>query len=531
MKEPAMSAQSTLLRFNEKKIDETFARFDQGNKPGVAVAIAIGGIPVYRKGFGLASMELPILLSPTMRMRIGSTTKHFACLAYMLLCEEGIASPDDVVEKHIPEINAVAHGVTMRQLMGHTSGLRDILAITMYLHGTGVRITDKEMIAYYETIDDIDFEPGTSWSYNNGGFMLLTAAIERLTGQTLDEVLQTRIFQPVGMNSTMLRRWDSDFVFNSATLHNINKSGQYTRDYMGMEISGAGGMVSTMDDMLVWLKHMDAPVVGSAQTWRAIREPQLLTSGHSTGYGLGLMTLSYRGVEIVTHGGSVMGGNSQMIKVPSAALDISLAVNRADASAMALTNQIIDLLVDGLQDEEPKSSAEKTTGVYLSPSSGRVVELSVKDDAQLLSVDGGSGLPVQPDEAGILQLPPPYRFLQTCFMADGDTGTLIDFAHKDPMRRVETVSDAKLDPYVGVYRADTIGAKAEIVDSDAGPRLLFTGRYGATCYTLASVTDRIWRATALSSLDGISAVITVDPDGSGFDLSASRLAHVRFTRV
>ena len=67
--------------------------------------------------------------------------------------------------------------------------------------------------------------------------MLLTAAIERLTGQSLDEVLRTRIFQPLGMNDTMLRRWDTDFVPNSATLHMVNSQGHYTRDYMGLEQS------------------------------------------------------------------------------------------------------------------------------------------------------------------------------------------------------------------------------------------------------------------------------------------------------
>jgi len=87
-----MMTQSTVpLAFEERKIDAVFAELDQCQFPGAAVGIAIDGKPVYRKGFGLASMELPVALSPSVRMRIYSTTKHFTCLAYMLLCEEGKA--------------------------------------------------------------------------------------------------------------------------------------------------------------------------------------------------------------------------------------------------------------------------------------------------------------------------------------------------------------------------------------------------------------------------------------------------------
>jgi CubicO group peptidase (beta-lactamase class C family) len=140
-----MASHDILTRFDSTKIDRIFAPLDQCREPGAAVAIAIGGTPVYRRGFGLANMELPILIGPAMRMRIGSITKHVTCLAYMLLCEQGRAGIDDPIEKHVPEIHPIAHGVTMRQLMGHTSGLRDILSISMSVHGTSAVTTDREL--------------------------------------------------------------------------------------------------------------------------------------------------------------------------------------------------------------------------------------------------------------------------------------------------------------------------------------------------------------------------------------------------
>lgn len=126
---------SLAAAFDEGKIDAIFGQVNQCHLPGAAVGIAIGGRPVYRKGFGLASMESPVVLSAATRIRIASVTKHFTCLAYLLLCEEGKADIDDRLGKHLPELHPVTHDVTMRQLMGHTSGLRDAHDIAWQFNG------------------------------------------------------------------------------------------------------------------------------------------------------------------------------------------------------------------------------------------------------------------------------------------------------------------------------------------------------------------------------------------------------------
>ncbi|MGV3481215.1 MAG: serine hydrolase domain-containing protein, partial [Sphingobium sp.] len=366
------------------------------------------------QGLRLANMELPVTLSPTMRMRIGSTSKHFACLAYLLLCEDGRAGLDDAVGVHFPEFHPVARRVTIRQLMGHTSGLRDAVTLCMLVHGTGVPTTEREMLAYYETIGDSDFAPETNWSYNNGAYAILSTAIERISGQSLDSFLEERVFRPVGMNDTMMRRWDTSFVPNSATLHMVDAGGGYTRQYMGMEISGMGGMVSSMDDMLRWLRHMDAPVVGSAETWRLMKAPRTLSNGHGTGYGLGLISALYRGVPTIAHSGGVMGGNSQMIKVPGAGLDISIAANRADVNSIDLANRIIDVCVEGLApvaEAEAEPAGETRTGLFRSSRTGRVVELLAVEDKPFVSVDAAMPFPLKADGDGGFELAPPVDFI------------------------------------------------------------------------------------------------------------------------
>jgi hypothetical protein len=415
--------------------------------------------------------------------------------------------------------------------MGHTSGLRDIFGISMILHGPGVRIADQQLLEYYRTIDDVEFAPGTDWSYSNGGYVLLTAAVERLAGQPLDEVLRARIFQPLGMSNTMLRRWDTDFVPNSATLHMINAQGQYTRNYMGLELTGAGGLVSTMDDMLVWLQHMDAPTIGSARTWQEMLEPHRLANGHATGYGLGLMTGPYRGVEAIMHGGTVMGGSSQMLKVPSAGLDISIAVNRADANASVIADQILDVLVDGLDPLPERANVDPIAGVYVSASSGRVVELSALAGMQFLSLDGAQGLPMEMGHDGVLRLPALLRYLHWSFKPEGAGGRLVEFGNENVMSRIEVRRGAPIATHVGTYRADALSTRAEVTASGDVARLVLQGRYGSATYDLEPLTAQMWRARPLGSFAALSGIVVFDEKRTGFHFTSGRIQRLRFARA
>lgn len=520
-----------LKEFDPKKIDAIFAPFDQCHLPGAAVGIAIDGVPLYRKGFGLANQSLPVLLSPSMRMRIGSTSKHMAALAFMLLCEDGRAAIDDLVGKHLPELNEATRRVTLRQLLGHTSGIRDVLQISMFMHGTAPTISDAQMLEYYRTIDDVDFARGESWSYNNGGYMLVSAVIERITGQTLDEVLSRRIFQPIGMYDTQLHRWDSEFRPNTAALHMVDGKGGYRKGSMGMELTGAGGVVSTMDDMLRWLRHMDSPVVGSAATWQLIKTPQKLTNGSLTGYGFGLMVDRYRGVDTLSHAGGVIGGNSQMIKVLPARLDVSVAVNRADANSIDLAYRIIDACVPGL---EPVAAAPATTvpsGTYLSQRTGRVIQLSVMGDTSFVSVDAGMPMPIVPRPDGAWGLIPMFAMLKQVFRVEGSTLRCSDFGSEDVLERIEPPGEAQLGARAGKYRCEAIDVTAELFEEGGGARLETRGRHGQAQYDLSPLSFNVWHAKSPVPFSPAAGIITFTDAGDGFLLTNDRLRRLRFLRA
>jgi D-aminopeptidase len=521
--------------FDEKKIDAIFAHLNQCQLPGATVGIAIGGKPVYRRGFGLANMELPVVLSPTIRMRIGSTTKHFTCLAYLLLCEEGKARIDDPVGKFLPELNPVAHRVTLRQLMANTSGLIDPHDVCFQFSGLGASVKSDALVAHFRDIDCTNAPPGTAWNYNNGGFELVRAVIERISGQSLAEFMRDHIFEPIGMHDTLMCSCTyADFVPNRATAHMVSKTGRFEK-WDWMEHIGSGGIVSTTDDMLRWLAHMDRPVIGSAASWSAIKTAQTLINGTSTNYGFGLISDRYRGVETLYHAGGGLGSGAQMVKVPAASLDVMVMMNRGDLTASSLANKVLDACLPDLDPIKASQTEPFATGTFHSPLTHRVIQLFSRDNQQFVSI-GGLDLPFEPDGAGTLwPTPKAMGFAKQGVKLIGDAShpsaiQFSNFGNLDELVRVPPASKPDVKAIAGRYRSESTDSEASILETPEGPRMQTRGRFGAVLYDLEPLGEGIWRARTPHAITPPGGVLAMNGDGSGFHFSTWQTWALPFRR-
>jgi CubicO group peptidase (beta-lactamase class C family) len=523
------------VAFDAAKIDAIFADLDQCHLPGAVVGIAIRGRPVYRKGFGLANMEQPIVLSPTIRMRIGSASKHFAALGFLLLCEEGRARVDDPIGKYLPELHASAQHVTMRQLMCNVSGLRDVFDVTWQFSGTLRPTSSAELLSMYRDIDDANSPPGERWIYNNGGYLMLSVAIERIAGVSLEDFLRARIFEPLFMYSTELRRSETGFVANAAALHMKNAAGAYERsNYYGTAFAGEGGVLSTVDDMLRWLIHMDAPIVGSRDTWKLMQTPHELANGSSSGYGFGLLIDRYRGLPIIHHPGGGMGANAQILKAPAAGLDVVVIVNR-DESAMLLTNRIVDACVQGLEEVGESAPAVLATGTFHSARTGRVVQLFEQGQKQVASIDGKDTL-MAPDLDGVLWPAGTSSYAKQALTIVGDPRTpaairLSDFGNDDELVRRDPPSRPDVRAIAGAFRSAATGTEATIREIDGVATLTTIGRFGSRAYPLECIAERIWRAQRSTVSPPTGGILVFDRDGGGFRFSSYRTLALPFARV
>jgi len=534
--------------FDEDAIDTVFAEVAGSHLPGAAVGIAIGGHPVYRKGFGLASIELPVALSPTIRMRIGSVTKHMTALAFMVLCEDGKADLDDPVGKYFPEFHPASQAATFRQLMGNTSGLRDALDLCLSFSGFGRAATTNELVSLHRDISDVNAPPAKTWIYSNGGWQIVTSAIERISGQSFEDFLYERVFEPIGMYQSAVRRTDRHLLPNSASAHMTDLEGRFQRNddlnIFTTELAGDGGVVSTVDDMLLWLRNMDKKLVGTEKSWQLITTSQRLTNGTPTHYGLGLVTGRYRGLDILYHAGGGTGTNAHLVTVPSAQVDVVCMVNNHNLSAEVFVSRILEHCFS--QRPCPTRSVEGRTpaGVFRSPSTGRVVELRAETNAYwmkqeelrrgevIASVDGmDAKFASHPD--GVLRSfgLSAYGPQSITVVGDRSAPTAIrfdDYGTVDELVAIGSVGNPRIDSIFGTYEAQSVPVRATIEEKQVGIELATVGPFGSTSYTLEQLGEDVWRAASRALAHRV-AILTFD--ATGFRYSNWHTRGLQFRRM
>lgn len=344
-------------------IDGLFATVNRSDAPGLVVGVARHGRAIYRRGFGLASLEHGVANTAWTRMRVGSTSKHFTCLAVLLLAEDGKLEVDASVRRYLPELPVLLGEPSLRQLMNHTGGYRCYLDTGFLAEGMAIKPKGVALAVQLRQ-GDVNFAPGEKMMYCNSGYHLLSLVIERVGGMPFEQFLKERIFLPLGMLDTASVPSDFEIHPGLATLHvplPPEQGGGWRRGvFPTEEVRGEGAMVSTIDDMLGWLAHLRSPAktVGSASSWQQMLSRARLNNGTELPYALGLMVHPYRGVEVVHHAGGVVGGTCQMITVPAHGLDIVMMTNGALIDPVATAFQIIDtVLGEALLTEPPVAKA------------------------------------------------------------------------------------------------------------------------------------------------------------------------------
>lgn len=514
----------TAARIDFAELNALFAPYDRTDAPGYAVGVAVPGVRPYRRGFGMASIELPITLSPTIRMRIGSTTKHFTALAIMLLVEDGRLSLEDSPRLHLPELPAWAEAMTLRQLLAHTSGMRDSLDLVLHSAGPGKPAPADFHLRYLASLDSVNFAPGTSWNYNNGGYVLAAEIIERVSGRSFADFLRERIFEPIGMHDTLVRALDTDLVPNSATLHVPSPVGGYVRGVFGAPIGGEGGIVSTVDDMLLWLRHMSMPNVGTPESWREIRTP-LTTHG----YGLGLSMDQHRGLQRLKHAGAVVGGSCQMIKVLDPELDIIILSNgRSSLEGYKLADEIIDRCILDLPPPPLNAPGITVTGDYYSAETGRHLRLGELEGNQMITL-GAITLPARRDDAGELTLPYLPTDIRVIPSTDGAYLDVREFGGNERLHRVIPAADTSVANIAGCYASRAASLTATIAQTGGDTiEMTIAGPLGVVRYALTPITAALWEARAT---DMLPFQATMEFGETGFCLTTGRTLRLSFDRV
>lgn len=361
------------------------------NAPGMAAIIIKNDSIVYfgTKGYANVKDKLPIGLHT--QYNIGSITKMFTATAIVLLEQEGKLNRNDEVTKYIPDLPEAANGITIHQLIAHTSGVRDHFKVASLLFNYTSKLqTYNGMFDYYQTYHQPNSAAGAYFAYSNTGYMWLAKIIETASGMSYAEYLEQNIFIPLGMLSTYVSEGKVTYLEDGTTSYRINKSGKAKHPDSYTDALGATGINSSLYDMYLWDKNFYDNKLGDT-TYAlidTIEKNYLLNNGSSTFYGHGIINKNYRGKIAREHSGGWSNYLTQYRRFPDEHISIIAWNNGTNYSPFTTVDKLSDaiFIFDSTRttnDMRPGFKQKELEGIYITDNN-YIREVRLKGDTLIL---------------------------------------------------------------------------------------------------------------------------------------------------
>ena len=333
-----------------QKVDQLFSVYDRPGSPGCSLGVIRDGDFIYRKAYGSASLELGVPLSPQSVFYMGSVSKQFTAAAVVLAAEQGYLSLDDDVRKYIPELPDYGHVITLRQMIHMTTGFRDYITL---LHLSG-----NDDVADFQSPDDIfkivvrqrglNNIPGDEWIYSSTNYFLLGMVVKRATKKSLAEFAAENIFKPLGMSHTLFYDDHTIVVPGRVAAYDLGAHDTFQVDWSTTyEVLGASGLMSTVDDLLLWDRNFYTNRLGKGALVKELQTPGILNNGNTISYAMGLGLWDYRGLPIVDHGGALFGYQTELLRFPEEKFTVICLCNIGSAAPEELAREVADLYLAG----------------------------------------------------------------------------------------------------------------------------------------------------------------------------------------
>ncbi|HWY21449.1 MAG TPA: serine hydrolase domain-containing protein [Candidatus Acidoferrum sp.] len=310
------------------KIDEYIKReITARNVPGLAFAVMKNGRILRQGAYGLANVETGAHVGIDSVFELASVTKPITAVSVMMLVEQKKLAFDDPVDKYLAEVPAPWHEITIRELLSHTSGLREYGLVKC----DGSELLDISTRQQFEDLikSPLLFAPGTGTQYSDAGYFILGMIIESVSGQSYRDFLQQRIFGPLGMQHTsvldqsaIIPNRVSSYTLRKGQLKNARRSWQH-------ELPSWYGIWSTVEDMVKFDVGLSSGALVKLETLERMWDPVTLKDGKNSSidqnlYGLGWFILSASGHRIVGHPGWT---GTLYLKYPDDDISIILLTN------------------------------------------------------------------------------------------------------------------------------------------------------------------------------------------------------------
>ncbi len=302
--------------------------------PGVSFAVAVGGQVVLSEGVGYADLENRIPVTPLTRMRIGSVSKSVTSIAIAQLVESGKLDLDAEVQKYVPSFPRKRWPITVRQVAGHTAGIRHYRGTENLINRNYPSVTAS--LAIFRD-DSLLFQPGTKYSYSSYGWNLISAVIEGASGEEFIAYMRANVFQPFGLRSLIPEYTDSIITFRARFYQQGANRVMSNAPFVDNSYKWAGGgFLSNSEDLLSLANSMMRGEGLKPATVKTLFASQTLSDGTATNYGMGWYSgKDAAGRNMVWHGGASVGARAILLLYPDHGVVVAMLANAGHAPMTA----------------------------------------------------------------------------------------------------------------------------------------------------------------------------------------------------
>lgn len=335
-----------ISKTDEIFVDSVMNSYFKPNGPGAVILIAKKGVPVLKKAYGLANIELNVTNKPEYVFNIGSMSKQFTAICILKLAQDGKLKLQDDIKKYLIGYNTHGRNITIENILYHTSGIYNYSDKEDFFPKSVTDISPEDLKKSFMN-DSLFFEPNSNWSYCNSGYVLAGLIVEKVSGKSLAEFLTENIFKPYEMKNSFVGNDDSVFVNsvngydNVQGLENTFETKYKPAQFMSWTFSyGAGGIISIVDDLLKYNNALLSGKILKKEWLEKAWTPCVLPNGKSTNYGFGWAVGNYQGLKFVAHGGGLNGFRSYGVLFPNEQLYVAVLSNTSAKTPVTYASPI-----------------------------------------------------------------------------------------------------------------------------------------------------------------------------------------------
>ncbi len=355
------SVHAQLSESQSHQIDSLFSSWTVTNHPGGVIGIMQNGKTIYSKAFGLASLEYQIPITTNTIFNIGSVSKQFTAMGIVLLQERGLLSIDEDIRKYLPDLPDFGHTITIRHMLHHTSGMRDLHAMFKM---AGWRVddsrTNEDLYRFMLKQKELNFNPGDEYMYCNTGYMLMANIIENVTKEKFPAWMKANVFEPLGMSNTYVENRYDRVVQNNATSYDLIDS-TFFRAVEFWGYVGSGNVHSTTSDLLIWLQNFSKPKTNWVSAFKTLQTVDKLNGGSVNNYAFAVIMDEVNGIKRIQHGGSIGGFKAFVSAYPDEQLDIAIVTNFSSSNPSGIERSIANILLKNITAPSTKIEAPSIT--------------------------------------------------------------------------------------------------------------------------------------------------------------------------